>query len=262
MHKASSELHSLRIELLGQSGCRLTIDDVTGYIDPYLSDSVQALDAPDLVRLVPIPRRPKEITDADWVLITHSHIDHCDPYTLPKLAKASPQCQFIGPAPVLQILAAWGIEEERLTLCREGGQSISSGSRIHAIPAAHPEIKRDEEGCLGAVGYLLECAGKRVYFAGDTAVVQELVDVLMEHSPIDMAFLPVNEDNFFRRRRGIIGNMSIREAFLLAEEVGVRRVVPVHWDMFAANAAYPEEIKTIYQHMAPSFELVMSPSYI
>jgi len=64
------------LRLLGQSGCRLSFPGCTVYVDPYLSHSVQALDAPDLVRLVPIPLTPAEVTDADWVLITHDHIRH------------------------------------------------------------------------------------------------------------------------------------------------------------------------------------------
>src|SRR3546814_17269827 len=91
------------VQLLGQSGCRLGFQGGTVYLDPYLSNSVQELDAPDLARLLPIPCRPEQITDADWVLITHAHIHHCDPHTLPQLAAASPTARFMGPAPVLQL---------------------------------------------------------------------------------------------------------------------------------------------------------------
>jgi L-ascorbate metabolism protein UlaG (beta-lactamase superfamily) len=74
--------------------------------------------------------------------------------------------------------------------------------------------------------------------------------------PIDTALLPVNEDNYFRRRRGIVGNMTIREAFGLAAELGIRSVVPVHWDMFAVNSASPDEIKAVYKADAWPFELI------
>lgn len=254
--------NGIRVQLLGQSGCKLRLPDATIYLDPYLSNSVQALDASDLARLVPIAIRPEEAKDADWVLITHAHIDHCDPHTLPAMAKASPLCRFVGPTPVLKKLERWGIEACRLQMATEAWLSLGPTLRIHAIPAAHPTLTRDDEGRPCAVGYLLEHGGKRIYLAGDTSVVQELIDALMRHAPIDAAFLPVNERNFFRERRNIIGNMSIREAFLLAEEVGIRTVVPVHWDMFAVNAAYPEEIEAVYRRMTPKFKLVMSPSHI
>ena len=96
----------ISLQLLGQSGCRIEYDGVVIYMDPYLSNSVQELDASDLERLIPVPMLPESVTDADWVIITHEHIDHCDPHTLPTIAEASPDCRFIGPPPVLNRLAA------------------------------------------------------------------------------------------------------------------------------------------------------------
>lgn len=252
----------LPIQLLGQSGCRLDFPGCTVYLDPYLSNSVQELDAPDLARLLPISCSPSEVTDADWVLITHEHIDHCDPHTLPQLAAASPSAQFIGPTCVLQLLAQWGISEERLHLATEDWSGLADGLAIHATPAAHPRIERDKLGRLRHVGYVIEYQSKRLYLAGDTSVVQELIDCLMALQPIATALLPVNEHNFFRGRRGIIGNMSIREAFQLADELGMQHVVPVHWDMFAANAVGVDEIRAVYAHMQPSFQLHIQPDLI
>jgi glycosyltransferase involved in cell wall biosynthesis len=74
--------------------------------------------------------------------------------------------------------------------------------------------------------------------------------------------LPVNEHNFFRGRRGIIGNMSIREAFGLASEIGAKQVVATHWDMFAANSVEPDEIRLVHQKLDPGFALLIHPSVI
>lgn len=248
--------------LLGQSGCKLVLPGLVVYFDPYLSNSVQELDAPDLTRLKNPPILPEEISDANWVLISHDHIDHCDPHTLPKLATASPQSRFMGPQPVLKQLHDWGILSGRLVLAQEHWQSIAPDIRLRAVPAAHPVIQRDDEGQLAAVGYLLDYNGRRLYFAGDTSVQQELIELLLEHGPIHSTVLPVNECNFFKSRRGILGNMSIREAFLFAQELGVQQVIPVHWDMFAQNSVSPDEIRTVYAQMQPSFELILQPETI
>ncbi|MCB5190867.1 glycosyltransferase [Methylobacillus arboreus] len=256
---------SLRIpvQMLGQSGCRLEFPGCTVYVDPYLSNSVQELDGPDLDRLLPIPMQPEDVQDADWVLITHEHIDHCDPHTLPKLAVASPQARFIGPLPVLKLLAEWGIAANRLLVAKESWQHLKQeGLRIHAIPAAHPELLRDAEDNLAFVGYVLEYGGQRLYLAGDTMANQEIINALADFAPLHTAFLPVNEHNFFRGRRGIIGNMSIREAFQFAQEIGVRQVVAVHWDMFAINSVDPDEIRLVHQKLKLGFDLLLQPSSI
>ncbi len=230
------------------------------YIDPYLSHSVQELDSSDLERLVPITRHPSSITDADWVLITHAHLDHCDPQTLPKLAVASPQACFMGPPAVLANLRDWGIERNRLYLASEvAWRQLSRDLRVIAVPAAHPGIERDEQRQSAFVGYLLNYQDCLIYHAGDTALTQEVIDAVTAHGTAHTAFLPVNERNFFRNRCGIIGNMSVREAFGFAEEIGARQVVPVHWDMFAANETLAEEIRAVYRRMQPDFSLLLSP---
>lgn len=248
--------------MLGQSGCRLSFPGATIFVDPYLSNSVQELDGPDLARQVPIPFLPEDVADADWVLITHEHIDHCDPHTLPKLAQASQQARFIGPPPVVGRLHDWGIAAERIVAATEDWIDLAPGLRLLATPAAHPNIERDAQGRLACVGYLLDYAGQRLYLAGDTSARQEIIDALVACGPIHTAFLPVNEHNFFRGRRGIVGNMSVREAFQFAVEIGARQVVAVHWDMFAGNAVDPDEIRLIHQRMDPGFALLLRPCAI
>lgn len=253
---------TIPLRLLGQSGCALGFPGATLYLDPYLSNSVQELDAADLARLVPAPVKPSDVADADWVLVTHAHIDHCDPHTLPELAKSSPQARFIGPPPVLAALEGWGIAAQRCALAREAWQALAPDLRVCAVPAAHPQVERDGAGNLFCVGFVIEWRGRRIYLAGDTSVCDELIRALGAFGGFDAALLPVNERNYFRDRRGIIGNMSIREAFLLAEETGIRKVVPVHWDMFGANSVAPEEIRAAYEFMRPGFELLMRPQHL
>jgi L-ascorbate metabolism protein UlaG (beta-lactamase superfamily) len=245
-----------RIEHLGQTGLRIDLGELTVLVDPYLSHSVQELDAPDLVRQVPIPYHPGELTTVDWVLITHEHMDHCDPHTLPVLAQASPQARFVGPLAVRRQLEQWGISGERIMPTPPEEFDLGAGLSVQAIPAAHPRIRFDQDGQPQAVGYLFKHDCRSLYLAGDTSVCDELLEALKCAGPIDTALLPVNEDNYFRRRRGIVGNMSIREAFGMAAELGIRSVVPVHWDMFAVNSASPEEIKAVYKADAWPFELI------
>ncbi|MEK7991447.1 MAG: MBL fold metallo-hydrolase [Thiotrichaceae bacterium] len=256
------DTNKVSIQLLGQSGCIFYFPQTTIYIDPYLSNSVKELDSHDLDRNIPIPISPETIQDADYVLITHEHIDHCDPHTLPILSKASPQAQFIAPKPVMHILQSWDITNNRCILAQEDWLILSSEIKLKAVPAAHPEIERDADNNLRYVGYLLEYQGKHIYLAGDTSVCGELINTLKAFQQIDIAFLPVNEKNYFREQRGIIGNMSIREAFQLAEEVNIKQVVPVHWDMFAANSVTLEEINAVYTAMNPKFKLLIKPQKI
>lgn len=257
----SGELH-IPIQMLGQSGCRLTLSDTVIYVDPYLSNSVEELEDKSVVRQIPIPFKPAQVTDANWLLITHEHLDHCDPHTLPKIAKASPSACFMGPYPVLEKLREWGIADDRLVLAEEKWVALSEKVKVRAVPAAHPEIIRNDKGQLAFVGYLLEYANKRIYMAGDTFARAEIISALKKEGDVHTAVLPVNEHNFFKEQAGIVGNMSVREAFQLAEEIGAKQVVAVHWDMFAGNSVAPEEIQLVYKRLKPSFTLLLRPELL
>jgi L-ascorbate metabolism protein UlaG (beta-lactamase superfamily) len=210
--------------------------------------------------MVPVWKSPETVTDADWVLVTHIHLDHCDPETLLPLSQASPYCRIVGPGEVCRFLAEQGLPESRLVIASDSWIDLGAGVRVHTVPAAHPEIEADEDGNWKYVGYVLDYAGRRLYHSGDTSLDSQILECLEKLKPIDTAILPVNEHNFFREQLGIVGNMGIRDAFGLAEAMGVNTLVPMHWDMFEPNAVYREEIE-LYSGLAkPPFEVKLNPS--
>ena len=253
-------LAQISIQSLGQVGFRFDMAGAVIYIDPYLSNSVQEKESADLARLRPVPIRPETITDADWVLITHAHRDHCDRDTLLPLAAASPRCRFYCPSAAARVLQQEGIAAERIAIARSGQPlQVGNGLAVFPVPSAHPSVERDERGEFVSVGYVLQYGEAKIYHAGDTGLDDEVISMLQPFAGFDVAFIPVNEQNYFRARSGIIGNMSVREAFQFAEEIGALVVVPTHWDMFAANQVYKEEIELLYRKMRPNFKLIMDP---
>jgi len=247
---------------LGQSGFRFRFSSVTLYIDPYLSNSVEEAEGHDFRRLVPIWKSPHLIKDADWVLITHTHMDHCDVDTLVPLSHASEQCRFVGPQDVGDVLVAQGIATRRFIHATYNWLLLGKDLRVHPVLAAHPTIETDTEGSYRYVGYLIDYCGKRIYHSGDTLLNTAVIEAVQSFKPIDMAILPVNECNHYRNDRGIIGNMSVREAFRFAMDLQVTTFVPMHWDMFAPNSVYREEIETYYQLAQPPFRMLLYPNQI
>jgi len=254
---------ALRIRSLGQTGFRFEFAGTVVYIDPYLSNSVQEKEADDLVRLIPVPVSPTDVTDADWIIITHEHRDHCDLETLLPISAASPTCRFIGPPAVVDMLESAGISSERIRTARCGvTRQLGLEWEIHPVPSAHPGVERDDQGACRWLGYVFRAGRRYIYHAGDTSADEEVIAAVKAFGKIDMAFLPVNERNYYRERRGIIGNMSVREAFHFAEEVGAGALVPTHWDMFEANSVFKEEIELLYEKISPEFELLFEPAMV
>lgn len=242
---------------LGQSGVRMEFGPTVVYVDPYLSEHVYDVEqTEDLRRMVPIKLPPGQVRDADWVLVTHRHMDHCDPKTLGPMLEASPGARVVCPNVCREDVLALGVAAERIVIA-DGRVDLGAGLALDVVPAAHPEVERDADGHLVWVGYVLSWEGRRYLHAGDTSVTDEMIAGLRAHRPIDVAFLPVNERNYFREKRSIIGNMTLREAFLLAADLAVSKLVPMHFDMFAPNRVYPEEIELLYRLESPPFSLQM-----
>ena len=65
----------------------------------------------------------------------------------------------------------------------------------------------------------------------------------------------MNERNYYREKRGIIGNLTVREALGFAQEIDAKQVIPIHWDMFSLNNALPEEIELLRSKIAPRLQV-------
>ena len=204
--------------------------------------------------MISIPIAPESIVDSDFALITHDHRDHCDEETLLPMSRASGSCLFIGPQSVILKLSSLGIDQDRLKLAKTH-IDLTNDIKVHVVPSAHPDVTGDSQSGWAAVGYVIEFQGVKIYHAGDTSLCDEVIDCLKGLGGIDLALIPVNERNYMRDKQGILGNMTVREAFFFTEEIGAKTLIPTHWDMFAQNQVYQDEIELLYKKLEPKFEL-------
>ena len=178
----------MQIEHLGQSGLRIDYENQCILIDPYLSNSVEELDSPDLVRKLPIPYNPKKLNNIDWILITHEHIDHCDPHTIPILAEVNPKAKFIGPKNVRNKLKQWNIQKSRIIELEDKPINLTKSFQVVAVPAAHPNIEIASDGYPKNVGWLISNKKTRIYIALigslSTSLSFCLDQIRIQHIPI------------------------------------------------------------------------------
>jgi L-ascorbate 6-phosphate lactonase len=262
LHDGMKKWLGIQVKALGQAGYRWVFPAVTLYIDPYLSNYVEEVEGPRSARLVPIAISPDRVTDADYVLITHEHIDHCDPNTVAPISSASPSCKFIAPGNVAKQIEEFGVNKHRIVVACEHWMQLEGGVEVRAVPAAHPTVERDRNGELRYVGYLLRYNDALIYHSGDTSVHDEIIQTIKAEGKVAVAFLPINERNYYRCKQGIIGNMSIRDALQFADDIGVHALIPMHWDMFELNRVYPEEAELVFAKSNYKFQLLFQPEMI
>ena len=145
----------MKLTWLGHSAFRLDFGTVV-YIDPYNAD---------------------ESHDADMVLVSHGHYDHCDPKSIKAVSKEDTVVMCPHSCVSKVHGNAHGLGE---------GDSIAIGAVKVEATAAYNTNKPNHPTGSG-IGYIVESQGKRVYHAGDT----DLIPQMKELGPIDVALLPV-----------------------------------------------------------------------
>jgi len=190
------------------------------------------------VRMTELVVAPERLDFIDVVTSSHIHTDHLDAETLIPLMRVSPRVALVIPEANRSFVA------ERLNIKSDFPRGLDVGDSmtiarftIHAVPAAHNELERDEQGRHKFLGYVVQFGRWTIYHSGDTKHYSGMEDWLRQRR-IDLALLPINGD---RPERRVAGNLDGREAATLARAIDARLVIPCHYDMFEFNTASPDE---------------------
>ena len=222
---------------LGQSGFLLQWKGKRVLLDPYLSDSLtkkyEHTDKPH-TRISERVISPELLKQIIVVSSSHNHTDHLDAETLKPILANNPGIQFVIPE------ANRAFVTERVKCSLDFPIGLNDGMAVqldefsfHGIPAKHNEIDRDEQGHCRYMGYVIRFGNCSIYHSGDTLWFDELPELLRPFS-IDLALLPINGN---KPERKVAGNLDHIEAVKLAKILGVKTVIPCHYDMFSFNTA-------------------------
>lgn len=169
----------------------------------------------------------EELPPVDVVLVSHLHVDHYDAETLESLGS--------GPAGVfphgaklytpglpehVDYLATWSTMDEH-------------GVEITAVPARHSGGRWFVDGFANSsyTGYIIDYAGHRAFFAGDTGYDAHAFKEIGQRFPgIDVAFIPIAP-----ARGGNSTHASPEEALDIFRDVGARFMIPIHYEAFYSS---------------------------
>lgn len=162
---------------------------------------------------------------ADYVLISHAHEDHmADALEIARRCKST----IIGVYEVVNWFGEKGIDSIH-PMNVGGGKNFDFG-RVTLTPALHSSSFAD--GTYGGVaaGFVLEAAGKTIYYSGDTALFGDM-KLIGSRFNINLALLPVG-DNF---------TMDARDAATAARLLNCRDVLGVHYNTFGYIVIDPQK---------------------
>jgi len=169
------------------------------------------------------PYQPSKVPErADLVLVTHDHFDHCDPEAIRQIAKPDA----VGVAPQSAAAKLQGIGTVQVV--KAGDVLMEKGVTVKVVPAynVRTDRQRFHPKTYGGVGYLITLAGKVIYHAGDTDVIEEMGQL----GQVDVALLPVSGTYV----------MDAQEAAEAVKKIRPAHVVPMHWGSIVGSRADAE----------------------
>ncbi len=176
-------------------------------------------------------KRAKSVGAYSTILITHSHVDHLNRWTLSKLDKS---VRIIVPKGAKPIVENLGFAE---VLEAEPGDHFSCGSvDVIAVPTKHDNGRWKKAHKPICVGYILQKNGIVVHHAGDVDMsTYDVFDTIGKDFNIDATMLPIGgmlPPWYYAARQDKLDkgvHICPETALHIFERLGARRLVPVHW---------------------------------
>jgi len=159
---------------------------------------------------------------------------------------ASPHSKLVLPRSAAEHARGIGIDYSRMTTTDAGLRVEFFRNelyvRIYAAPSAHEALDWTPSGGYPYLGYLIRYGDCTIYHAGDGVPYDGLADRLRPFN-VTVALLPINGRD---PARGAPGNFDAAEAAQLAEEIGARWLIPMHYGMFAFSSV---DVSRFVDHM-------------
>ena len=166
-----------------------------------------------------------ELPGVDLILLSHAHFDHLDLRTLRCFDQNT---RVITARATSDLLRRTKFREVTEFEWRQSKtlNTAAGDIEITALPVKHWGARTQRDTYRGYNGYLIRRNGRRILFAGDTAMTDSFAE-LQRDRPIDVAIMSIGAYNPW-----IHSHCSPEQAVEMANAAGARFIMPVHHQTF------------------------------
>lgn len=214
-NRAVAPTHEPRLAYLGHATVRLDVGGIRLLTDPVLRERIGPL-----LRQGPA-LEPRAYAGTDVVLLSHLHRDHLD---LGSLRALKPRPRLVVPRGSGDLLRRHGFHD--VVELSPGETAEAGGLTIRATEAAHSGFRPPFGPTAEALGYVVESASRRLYFAGDTDLFAGMST--LGDTDLDVALIPVWG---WGPTLGP-GHLDPLRATEAVRMLRPRIAVPIHWGTF------------------------------
>jgi L-ascorbate metabolism protein UlaG (beta-lactamase superfamily) len=218
---------NLAITWVGHSTFLIQVNGYNILTDPIFGDLT-----PLFRRITPAGISLEKLPSIDFVILSHNHWDHMDSVALTFLAKNNPEVTFLVPQGDGVWFRRRGIHRVRESSWWNAHSFGTLGSLTFTfLPACHWSQRGLLDFNRSLWGsWMIECAGKRLYFAGDTAYSHHFNAIAQEFSAIDIALMPIGPCE--PRAWMSHSHVSAEEAGQAFLDLNARHFIPMHWGAY------------------------------
>ena len=193
-------------------------------IDPFIRNNPKS----------PLPI--ENIPPADYILVTHDHMDHMGDAV--ELLQRDGSI-LVAIFEIMHIPTIEALPNEKINL-NIGGAFSRDGITIRMTPALH------SAGIGVPAGFVIDIDGKRIFHSGDTAYFRDLSVLPLLDGPLDVACLPI----------GGHYTMDVKQAALAVQDLVPAVTIPIHYGTWPVIDADTSEFTRLSD---PNIVRVLAP---
>ncbi|QHT70461.1 hypothetical protein GXP67_29300 [Rhodocytophaga rosea] len=214
-----------KIVWLGHATFLIRIQGQNLLIDPVFGN------LPLIPRKSPLPCLPSDLTNIQYLLISHGHRDHLDKPSIQQVLEYNPAVTVLAPLQMQKLIYSFG----KIRQYQEAGwyqsYQVTDGLEIIFLPAKHWHRRglNDFNEILWG-SFLIRTKQVSIYFGGDSAYGAHFTHIRQTVGPVDVCILPVGAYKPPFMMQG--SHMNPMEAIQAFQDLQGKLLIPMHYGTF------------------------------